>query len=143
MNTRWSARSGSRSSLKKNLMPSASVWRMPNGPGPVGAEPVRHVGVELALEPDHEQHRHEQQAEGDHDLAAGRCSTSAEADVAGEERVEGEHQAFTTRTSVTVAVASTSAPTGGPGWWSTTAAAPRPTPASGTHGERDGAATTR
>ena len=35
-----SARSGIRSSLKKSLMPSASVWRMPNGPGPVGADAV-------------------------------------------------------------------------------------------------------
>ena len=33
--------------------------------GAVGAEPVRHVGVHLALEPDHEEHRHEQQREGD------------------------------------------------------------------------------
>ena len=36
MNTGLSARSGSRSSLKKNLMPSARVWRMPNGPARLG-----------------------------------------------------------------------------------------------------------
>ena len=48
-----------------------------------------------------------------------------EADVAGEERVEGEHQAFATRTSVTVArgVDERRRPAA-PGWWSTTAAAP-------------------
>ena len=36
MNTTRSARSGIRSSLKKNLMPSASVWRMPHGPASDG-----------------------------------------------------------------------------------------------------------
>ena len=36
MNTTRLARSGIRSSLKKNLMPSASVWRMPNGPARFG-----------------------------------------------------------------------------------------------------------
>ena len=96
MKTRLSARSGRRSSLKKNLMPSASVWRMPNGPGPVRAEAVAHVGVELALEPDHEQHGHEQEPEGDDDLQQD-DQHLGEADATGEERVDGEHQAFTTR----------------------------------------------
>ena len=35
-NTKRSARSGIRSSLKKSLMPSARVWRMPHGPARPG-----------------------------------------------------------------------------------------------------------
>ena len=73
-------------------------------PGPVGADPVRHVGVHLALEPDHEHHRHEQQREGDHDLEED-DQHLFEADVAREERIEPEDRrhdhGFTTRISVT------------------------------------------
>ena len=39
--TNGSARSGMRSSLKKNLMPSARVWRMPERTGQVRADAVR------------------------------------------------------------------------------------------------------
>ena len=38
------------------------------GTGPVGADPVLHVGDELALEPHHQHHADHQRGEGDHDL---------------------------------------------------------------------------
>ena len=101
--TRRSARSGCRSSLKMSLMPSASVWRMPHGPGPVGADPVLHVGDDLALEPDHEDHADQHEGEADHALTTTK-SDDAEVDAVDEERV-GRSGApirpVSTRTSVT------------------------------------------
>ena len=47
MNTTLSAWSGSRSSLKKSLMPSARVWAMPKGPARLG--PMRLCMSEMTL----------------------------------------------------------------------------------------------
>ena len=63
LKTNRSALSGIRSSLKKSLMPSARVWAIPNGPGPVRPDPALHVRDHLALEPDHQHDRHHQGAE--------------------------------------------------------------------------------
>ena len=60
----------------------------------VGPDPVGHVGVELALEPDHEHRRDEQQHEDDDDLAEddeehAPGDVTREQGVVGEERGEG------------------------------------------------------
>jgi hypothetical protein len=47
LNVKRSALSGTRSSLKKSLMPSARVWRMPQGPAIVG--PTRFWKSEMTL----------------------------------------------------------------------------------------------
>ena len=47
LNTTRSARSGSRSSLKNNLIPSARVWAMPKGPARLG--PMRLCMSEMTL----------------------------------------------------------------------------------------------
>ncbi len=47
MKTNRSALSGIRSSLKNSLIPSASVWAMPNGPARLG--PIRLCMSEMTL----------------------------------------------------------------------------------------------
>ena len=51
LNTKRSARSGMRSSLKNNLMPSASVCRSPHGPALLG--PMRFCRPAMALRSNH------------------------------------------------------------------------------------------
>ena len=85
-----SAWSGMRSSLKKTLMPSARLCRIPHGPGPVRADAVLHVADDLALEPDHQHGGHEQEHERDHDLEQ-HDQHDGEVDRAGEQRIGGEH----------------------------------------------------
>ena len=60
-----------RSSLKNDLMPSARVCRMPNGPALFGPDAVLHPGDDLALEPDHEHGGDEQEDEADDHLEDG------------------------------------------------------------------------
>ena len=60
-------RSGLMRSLKKALMPSASVCNAER-PGLVGPHPVLHAGDDLALEPDHQHGGDQQEDEADHDL---------------------------------------------------------------------------
>ena len=50
-NTRLSAPAGSRSSLKKSLVPSARVWRIPHGPARSG--PIRFCMSEMTLRSNH------------------------------------------------------------------------------------------
>ena len=69
LNTKLSAWSGTDCSLKNSLMPSARDWSTPNGPGALRADPVLHVGDDLAQEPDVEQDEDEQQREDDDRLA--------------------------------------------------------------------------
>ena len=64
-NTHLSALSGSRSSLKNSLVPSASVCSRPQRAGLVRADAVLHAGHDLALEPDHEHRADEADHEDD------------------------------------------------------------------------------
>ena len=54
--------------LEEQLGPVRERLQQPERPGPVRADPVLHVGDDLALEPDHEHDRHQQHAEGDEHL---------------------------------------------------------------------------
>ena len=49
--------------LEEQLMPSARVWRIPNGPARSGPDPVLHVGDDLAQEPDVEEDGDQEQRE--------------------------------------------------------------------------------
>src|SRR3546814_2593544 len=121
-----------RSTRTDTLLPYTTLFR--SGAGPVGSEPVAHVGVDLALEPHHEQHGHEQESEGDDHLQK-HDQDLGEADVADQERVEGEDvHDRSTLTSVTAPAESISAPMSGPGWLKWAAAVRRATPASGSAG---------
>ena len=89
MKTLRSARSGSRSSLKKNLMPSASVWKMPKGPARLG--PSRLLMSAWTLRSNHTMNSTDtssstkvMHALQEHDQHLG------QADVAGEQRVHRE-----------------------------------------------------
>ena len=87
MNTRLSARSGSRSSLKKNLMPSASVWRMPKGPARLGPSRFDMSACTLRSNQIMNSTDTSSSAKVTHDLEQD-DQDLVEADVAGEERVE-------------------------------------------------------
>ena len=50
--------------LEEELDPVGQGLEQPPGPGPVGPDPALHVRDDLALEPDHEHDRHQQDAEG-------------------------------------------------------------------------------
>ena len=63
--TRLSARSGRKLLLEEQLDAVGQRLQDAERPGPVGADAVLHVGDDLALEPDHEQHRHQQHDEDD------------------------------------------------------------------------------
>src|SRR5690606_17327605 len=88
---------------------------------------------DLALEPDHQDDRHEQQHE-DHEQLEDRDQHVTQGDVAEIQRIEAEDHARSTRTSVTVVEKSTSDSTSALGWLISMAADPRGTPASGCTG---------
>ncbi len=136
MKIRRSAWSGSESSFMKNFRPSATRLEQAEGAGPVGADAVLEVADGLALEPDHEQHRHQQQGEGDDRLEQD-DEDDAEVDVAGQQRVEGQdlrvHHSVSTRTSVTGCSTSIRSATPLRRRWAM-AALPSGTPASATTG---------
>ena len=121
--TQRSALSGSRSSLKNSLMPSASVCSIPNGPALFG--PIRFCmpGDDLALEPDHEHRADEADDEDRHDLGGddrqylpppGRSVSSDR--IGAEQRDHVPVYSRSIRTSVTVAPASTRSVMSAPSW---------------------------
>ena len=52
--------------LEEQLDPVGQGLEEAEGARPVGADAALHVGDDLALEPDHQDHRHHQRGEGDH-----------------------------------------------------------------------------
>ena len=121
-NTKGSARSGWIGSLKNDLMPSARVCRIPNGPALFGPMRFCMPGDHLALEPDHEHGGDEQEGEADDDLEDG-DPDDGRVDLALVERVavrgglgKHRHARFSRRRSMTGAVESSSAPAVEVGW---------------------------
>ena len=92
-----SARVGKQVLFEEQLRAVRERLQEPERPGAVRADPVLHVRDHLALEPDHQQHRHEQSAEGDSTLTM-TIRKTAEVDAVGEERIG--HQIVSSRTSV-------------------------------------------
>src|SRR5690606_15024293 len=103
----------------------------------VGPDPVLQVAEDLALEPDHEDHRHQQEPEGDERLDQD-DQHLGQADVAPQQRVGGEDghggHGSSIRTSVTGDWPSISTLARPPARLACTSAMPCGTPASGTVG---------
>ena len=72
--------------FEEELRPVGERLQQPEGSGAVRADAVLHVGDDLALEPDHQHHRDEQDAEGDEHLHDD-DEEHGEADAVGEERI--------------------------------------------------------
>src|SRR5690606_4606183 len=113
--------------LEDQLQAGGQGLEHAEGPGPVRADAVLHVGDHLALEPHHEDHRDQQDEERDEHLAEG-DQHLREADPVAVQRVQRvdrpDHRTASTRTSVTTADASTSSAASAPGWRKASSAAP-------------------